>query len=285
MNGAARFVNGARVSAVELKQGLGRFRLGRSSAVELLGLSLFGFFLAAISAYDSEGIPTFHRYLYWQFALIGGGVIAALIEPWVARRFPARPRLFVLAQLAAMTPLISLWVASLPTMLWGVAFRPEKIFWTMPSVLTVNVAIVGLAWLVRAAFAAPLAAPPEGVAPPAIRAKLPPRLARARLIAVEAEDHYLRVRTEAGSDLVLMRFGDALGALAGADGFRTHRSWWVARSAVETACWKGGRGELKLADGSAAPVSRTYAAALKGTDWAAPDAARPPSSRALSLTR
>lgn len=261
------------MSAVRLKRSLGHVRLGRSGAIELIGLSLFGLFLAAISAYDSEGVPTLHRYLYWQFALIGGGAIAALIEPWVAGRLPGRPRLFVLAQLAAMTPPISLWVACLPTLLWGVPFRPEKIVWTMPSVLTVNVAIVGLAWLVRAAFAAPNPPPPEGVAPQAIRAKLPPRLARARLIAVEAEDHYLRVRTDAGSDLVLMRFGDALGALAGADGFRTHRSWWVARSAVETACWKGGRGELRLADGSAAPVSRTYAAALKGTDWAAPTGA------------
>ena len=40
-------------------------------------------------------------------------------------------------------------------------------------------------------------------------------------------------------------------------------------TAVQTARWKGGRGVLGLSDGSLAPVSRTYAAALKGTDWAA----------------
>lgn len=260
------------MTASEVKQGLRRFRLGRSSVVELIGLSLFGLFLAAISAFDSEGVPTFHRYLYWQCAMIGGGAIGALIEPWVARRLPGRPRLFALAQLVAMTPPISLWVAVLPTLLWGVELRIEKTFWTMPSVLTVNVAIVGLAWLVRSAFKAPRAtAPaPQGVAPADLRSRLSPRLARARLIAVEAEDHYLRVRTDAGSDLVLMRFSDALEALGACDGFRTHRSWWVARTGVETARWKGGRGELVLSDGSTAPVSRTYAAALKGTDWAAP---------------
>lgn len=259
------------MTASEVKQGLGRIRLGRSSVIELIGLVLFGLFLAAISAFDTEGLPALARHLYWQCALIGGGLIAALIEPWVARLLPGRPRLFVLAQLAAMTPPISLWVAVLPTLLWGVGFRIEKMFWTMPSVLTVNIAIVGLAWLVRAAFAAaPRATAPDGVAPGAIRAKLSPRLARARLLAVEAEDHYLRIRTDAGSDLVLMRFGDALDALGVCDGFRTHRSWWVARAAVETARWKSGRGELVLADGSTAPVSRTYAAALKGTDWAAP---------------
>lgn len=95
-------------------------------------------------------------------------------------------------------------------------------------------------------------------------------MARARLVAFEAEDHYLRVRTEAGSALVLMRLGDALEALSGLDGFRTHRSWWVARTAVEAVRWKGGRGVLTLSDGASAPVSRTYAVALKGTDWAAP---------------
>nr|WP_246328754.1 LytTR family DNA-binding domain-containing protein [Brevundimonas lenta] len=141
----------------------------------------------------------------------------------------------------------------------------------MPSVLTINVAVVGLAWLTRTALR-PRAERPASpdVAPPAIRSKLAPRLARARLVAVEAEDHYLRIRTEAGSALVLMRFGDALEALGAADGFRTHRSWWVARTAVQTALWKSGRGELSLSDGSTAPVSRTYAAVLKGTDWAAP---------------
>lgn len=261
------------VTATGVKQGLRRFRFGRSGIVELIGLSLFGFFLAAISAFDTEELPTLPRHLYWQCALIGGGVIAALIESWVARRLARRPRLFVVVQLIAMTPPISLWVAVLPTILWGAGFRIEKIFWTMPSVLTVNIAIVGLAWLARSALRTPAVAVVEGIAPGMIRARLSPRLARARLLAVEAEDHYLRIRTEAGSDLVLMRFGDALEALRACDGFRTHRSWWVARAAVDTVRWKGGRGELVLSDGSTAPVSRTYASALKGTDWAAPAAA------------
>ncbi len=248
------------MTAEGMKQGVERVRVGRSGLVELIGLSLFGFFLAGISAYDSEGVPTFHRYLYWQLAIVGGGVIAAFIEPWVAGRLPGRPRLFVLAQLAAMTPPISLWVASLSTFLWGAGFGIGKILGMTPSVLTINVAVVGLAWLVRSAFAPRRPGPQDGVAPREIRAKLAPRLARARLVAVEAEDHYLRVRTDAGSGLVLMRFGDALAALAAADGFRTHRSWWVARSAVETACWKGGRGELVLSDGSTAPDAHSCTA-------------------------
>lgn len=247
-----------------------RLRIGRSGWLELIGLLLLGLFLAATSAFDSEEIPALPRYAYWIAALVGGGVIAALIEPWVARLSAGRPRLFVLAQLVAMTPPITLWIAILPMCLWADPFRVERLYWTLPSVITVNIAVIGLAWIIRTAFRRPAKLTPDVAPPQAIRAKLPPRLARSRLIAVEAEDHYLRVRTEAGSDLVLMRFGDALDALVDCDGFQTHRSWWVARGAVETARWKAGRGELVLSDGAVAPVSRTYAAALKGTDWAAP---------------
>ncbi|MDQ3125286.1 MAG: LytTR family transcriptional regulator [Pseudomonadota bacterium] len=250
---------------------LAALRVGRSGAAELVALVLFGLFLAAVAPFGSAEAPLPFRYLYWQLAMVGGGVLAALIEPLVVRRLPGRPRLFVLAQLTAMTPAIAVWISLLPVILLGARISAERILQVMPDVLTINVAVVVLAWLTRKALGRRPAPPvPEGLAPAAIRTRLPPRLARARLVAVEAEDHYLRIRTEAGSALVLMRLGDALEALSGLDGFRTHRSWWVARAAVEAVRWKGGRGALTLSDGSSAPVSRTYAAALKGADWAAP---------------
>lgn len=260
------------MKAGEIIKRSGTFRLGRSGPAELAALVLAGLFLAAIGAFNTHEMPAPSRYLYWQLAMVGGGVIAAVIEPFVAARLPGRPRLFALVQLIVMTPPISLWVSLLPVVLFGSRLSAGHVVWMMPSVLTINVAVVVLAWLTRKAMDGreTRLAPPEGVAPPALRIKLPPRLARARLVAVEAEDHYLRIRTEAGSTLVLMRLSDALTSLEAADGFRVHRSWWVARTAVEAARWKGGRGELTLSDGSAAPVSRTYAAALKGTDWAAP---------------
>lgn len=253
---------------------LAALRVGRSGPAELVALVLFGLFLAAVAPFGTTEMPAAPRYLYWQLAMVGGGLIAALIEPVVARRLEGRPRLFVLAQLAVMTPTIAVWVSLLPVILFGARVSGERIVQVLPDVLTINVAVVVLAWLTRKALnrrdAPPAVA--EGLAPAVIRTRLPPRLARARLVAVEAEDHYLRIRTEAGSALVLMRLGDALEALSELDGFRTHRSWWVARTAVEAVRWKAGRGALTLSDGSSAPVSRTYAAALKGTDWAAPAA-------------
>jgi hypothetical protein len=263
---------GRRVGAGQAIGALAAFRLGRSGVAELAALVLFGLFLGAVGPFDTDRIPTVPRYLYWQLAMVGGGLISAPIEPLIARRLTRRPRLFALAQLAAMTPPIAIWVTVMPMIVFGQSASGWQVLAVMPNVLTINVAVVVLAWLTRTALGRrdPPPAAFEGLAPAVIRTRLPPRLARARLVAVEAEDHYLRIRTEAGSDLILMRFADAVAALAMADGFRTHRSWWVARTAVEAARWKAGRGELTLSDGSSAPVSRTYAAALKGTDWAAP---------------
>lgn len=83
------------------------------------------------------------------------------------------------------------------------------------------------------------------------------------LLALGAEDHYLRVITTAGSDLVLMRLSDALEELGKETGMQVHRSWWVARKGVEALRRDGGRTVLVLKNGLEVPVSRTYLAAVR----------------------
>ena len=85
--------------------------------------------------------------------------------------------------------------------------------------------------------------------------------------SVEAEDHYLRVHTDRGSDLILMRLSDALAELEGLEGAQTHRSWWVARDAVRGVTRGDGRATLTLEGGLSAPVSRRYARALREAGW------------------
>jgi DNA-binding LytR/AlgR family response regulator len=84
---------------------------------------------------------------------------------------------------------------------------------------------------------------------------------------VEAEDHYLRLHTSLGQDLILMRLGDAVTELEGIEGARTHRSWWVARDAVSRVEREDGRVRLVLVDGASAPVSRAYIKALRAAGW------------------
>jgi DNA-binding LytR/AlgR family response regulator len=93
------------------------------------------------------------------------------------------------------------------------------------------------------------------------------KLAGSTLFAVEAQDHYLRLHTSRGEDLILMRLSDAIAELEGIEGARTHRSWWVARAAVVSAERAEGRATLTLPTGAIAPVSRSYVRPLRDAGW------------------
>ncbi len=248
------------------------WRLGRTGPVEFLAAFLAGLFMAAVGAFDSDGIPEGPRYLYWFIAMVGGSAVAALVEAglWKIPTLARRPPLLAAAQAVAMTPPVMAVVCASNALVYGrmvpVGMLPELAV----SVFIVDIAVVVIAVLIRRATAR-IVHPPrpasEAAVPPAIAEKLPPRLARAELIAVEAEDHYLRIHTSAGNDLILMRFADALAALKECDGVQAHRSWWVARCAVDATRWSRGRGELRLKNGLAVPVSRSFAAELRDASW------------------
>ena len=87
------------------------------------------------------------------------------------------------------------------------------------------------------------------------------------LIALEMEDHYVRVHTALGSDLVLMRMRDAVAELDALEGAQVHRSWWVAHGAVEDVRREGRNVRLILAGGLEAPVSRANVIQLKDEGW------------------
>jgi DNA-binding LytR/AlgR family response regulator len=110
-------------------------------------------------------------------------------------------------------------------------------------------------------------APPLPEAEATFRRRLSAKRRAARLIAVEAEDHYLRVHTDAGDELLTARFAEALAELSGAHGYQTHRSWWVAADAIEKISWRRGSGEARLAGGLVAPVSRSHAPGLRQAGW------------------
>jgi LytTr DNA-binding domain-containing protein len=87
------------------------------------------------------------------------------------------------------------------------------------------------------------------------------------ILYIEVEDHYLRVHTARGSDLILCRLSDAAGELGQTIGRQVHRSYWVARHAVAKAERDGHRTFLVLTSGARIPVSRTYLPALRQAGW------------------
>jgi DNA-binding LytR/AlgR family response regulator len=64
-----------------------------------------------------------------------------------------------------------------------------------------------------------------------------------------------------------MRLGDAVAELGAMPGARTHRSWWVAKGAVQSVRRTNGRIALQLTNGIEAPVSRGYAPELREAGW------------------
>lgn len=98
--------------------------------------------------------------------------------------------------------------------------------------------------------------------PPALLARVPRELGT-EVVALEAEDHYVRVHTPKGSTLVLMRLSDAVELLDDVLGMRVHRSWWVARRAIESFERDGQRVMLRLTNGAQVPVGRMHVAAVR----------------------
>lgn len=87
-----------------------------------------------------------------------------------------------------------------------------------------------------------------------------------RLLFLEMEDHYLRIHTSEGSDIVLYRMEDAARDLQG-QGLRVHRSYWVAEDALAGARRHRQSWRLRLIDGREVPVGRTYRAQLREAGW------------------
>lgn len=99
----------------------------------------------------------------------------------------------------------------------------------------------------------------------------PPSLAHGDVLALQMEDHYVRVHTPQGSELVLMPLGRAI-ASTRIDGLRVHRSWWVASHAVAAVEGTPRTLRLHLTNGIIAPVSRSAVARVRAAGWIAPQA-------------
>jgi hypothetical protein len=243
----------------------------RRVAAELALLVGFGVLMAVIGPYGTGQTRWPAPLAYWLVGIVGGGAIGIAVDETLGRRMGTLWRRVALTTLV-MTPLVAVLV-------WfvGMAFLPLRL---RPQAGVSYLGRVALICLLLMTFRALTWRPPQRVvetrtvvasplpeAEAAFRRRLSARRRHARLIAIEAEDHYLRVHTDAGDELVTARFADALAELSGAHGYRTHRSWWVAADALEGVVWRKGGGEVRLAGGLLAPVSRTHAPALREAGW------------------
>lgn len=83
------------------------------------------------------------------------------------------------------------------------------------------------------------------------------------ILSIKAEDHYVRVRTDAGQRMLLMKFADAIADLPESQGIRVHRSYWANLGRTVQLQRNGQRLQLVLDTGETIPVSRRYAEAVR----------------------
>lgn len=242
----------------------------RRLAADLAILAAIGVLMGTLGPYGTDVAQLWLRYLYWMVSIVGGGVIGLVVDHLLGERVPARwPRVFLVS--LAMTPPVTLFVWGANWVLLGdrTAFLPAfaQLLWQVFAISLPIMAVRALVWRDPVIETRTLVEPPLPEHEAAFRRRLSARRRTARLLAVEAHDHYLRVHTDAGSELVTMRFADALAELARAHGYQVHRSWWIAADAIETVRWHRGGGVARLSGAIEAPISRTYRAMLREAGW------------------
>ena len=206
-------------------------RAGYWIAAMLLGLVLYGISFRIVMAFARP------RSRMWWPLLIGATLLSSLPQSLATRAgaFWLWPEL---AQLRLPWPL---WFAQ--TMMIGL------------------VAMVGASFLLRRSTPAPKGSPTSTRPFHTDTASL-----GREVLALQMEDHYVRLHRPNGSELALMPLGSAIGRVE-AEGLRTHRSWWVARHAVVKVEGNARSMRLHLSNGVIAPVSRSAIIHLKAAGW------------------
>lgn len=251
------------------------FADARSVLVELAVASGLGVLLALLGPFGTFAMASAaERILYWVALLL---VAWLLYQPVWRASGPLAARLDLPAGLIA-GGLLFLMSLPMTAIVWLASFRhtptplpgPLQFVEMFGKVSLIAALLSTLCWMVERrrsiGSSPPVQAEPQAradLAPePPFMSAVPHHL-RGRLIALEMEDHYLRVHTDRGSALILLRIRDAVAQLPPEAGAQVHRSWWVARSAVREICRDGKKLSLLLENDLRLPVSRERVAELR----------------------
>ncbi len=239
----------------------------RTALIILVSGSLMAFW----APYGTSRLGMPMVWLYWTGTMVLGWTFGLATEALLARQQP-RGSLILRYGLVALAASIPIIIATIIfNAMRGTPVRGLTGYASVTAEVTVLTVVIvaaygGLRWRGAPGLTASGEAPRHEIGATLLD-RLPSAHKSATLLALMAEDHYLRVFTASGDVLIRMRLSDALKAVDGIDGAQTHRSWWVARGAVSSVEREEGRPVLVLSNALRAPVSRSRIAALREAGW------------------
>lgn len=238
---------------------LGRMR-DRLLDTRILSLWLCASVICVVSGpFGTSQSHILERTHYW-FGAIALGIVAQVVAFTLMEALASTWRLRLAPRMAGEVALFSAIYAPLlwPITLWtfglsGEDFGFGRVLFYVAAVAAPAVAFIHL--IVLRGFDA------ETEEPPRLYNRLEPSL-RDEVVRMSMKDHYVEVRTVKGVQTILLRFADALDEIDGVEGWRIHRSHWVAKAHAGPVRSEGARFFMTTPDGEDLPVSRTYLPAL-----------------------
>ena len=239
---------------------------------ELAIFCAIGAFLTVIRPYNATGnLPLWATFLFWTGLIILGSLTGEVTLYGLRKHQPPLPTPLSLLIVSVTTALaVTLAIVIIEQIVFSRTVPPSYLPRLFGLVWVISAAMTAVGYMLERSVLAPPPEPVEGASPEAtFLSRLPVKYRTAQLYAVSSEDHYLRIHTSYGEELILMRLADAMRELAGADGLQVHRSWWVAKPAVRDTSRQGSKLSLVLVSGKLVPVSRTFLPEVKAAGLAA----------------
>lgn len=221
---------------------------------------IFGLHLALLEAFGFQEDMFLYRLGFWTVMMVLWVVLFSLAQAGIRRQKVVR-----LSPVVRM--LVALVIAVFPAALLAHRVVNGVFVGVEPELLkrALQVLLIGGAFeLTCLAVFAALARMPQVVVdntPPPLLPPLVERLPyalRGPVLCLQMEDHYVRIHTEKGSALILMRFSDAIAQLDPESGLRVHRSWWIATEALAGIEPLSRTVRARLSNGLMVPVSQPY---------------------------
>ncbi len=226
-----------------------------------------GLILSVVGAFDTDQVlRPVPRALYWVGVVSATYALGSFLSLTIRHALDNQPRPLRLAAMAlASGCVLTLCILGINTALFGWFFRSSAELYSFVATVfgVVLIVVIVFDWVLTQAEQnqTEQSLPPEPKSP-AILTRLPLDK-RGQLISLTALDHYVEVTTDKGTELVLMRLGDAVGETPPIVGVQIHRSHWVALDQITKVEKQSNKTTLITSDKRELPISRSGLPRLK----------------------